>query len=97
MPGATHYLPTTPPVRTFFNKVTMNRTAIMATLVVCFLGMNAFGQETSPEWHMEFVRSHRATFEQEWEYVFPNLQSIRWIIALRYPPELPWSKDVECK
>src|SRR5262249_46024076 len=41
--------------------------------------------------------SHRATFEEQWEYTFPNLQSKRWIIALRYPPELAWSKDVEGK
>ena len=42
-------------------------------------------------------RSHRATFEQQWTYTFPKHHSKRWVIALRYPPELAWSKDVQGK
>ena len=68
------------------------RTAILAALAV--LTPNAFGQT---DWHMEYAPSHRATFEQQWTYTYPKLQSKRWIIALRYPPELAWSKDVQGK
>lgn len=57
----------------------------------------AFGQTNSTDMHMVYVPSHRATFEQEWKYVYPGHRSNRWFIALRYAPELPWSKDVECK
>jgi hypothetical protein len=42
---------------------------------------------------MVYKRSHRATFEQEWKYTFPNHKAKQWFIALRYPPELPWSRE----
>ena len=53
--------------------------------------------EDVPNWHMEYTPSHRASFEEEWKYRFPKVQSREWVIAIRYPPELAWSKDVEGK
>jgi hypothetical protein len=73
------------------------RTAFWAVLVIGALCPNTRGQPAKANWHMEYVPSHRATFEQEWKYAFPNHLSTQWFIALRYPPELPWSKDVEGK
>ena len=58
-------------------------------------GTAGLGQ--GPDWHMVYTPSHRATFEQQWTYLFPKLQSKRWIIALRYPPELAWSRDAQGK
>src|SRR5690348_2492660 len=55
----------------------------------------ALGQE--PAQHMVYTPSHRATFEQQWTYTFPKLQSTHWLIVLRYPPELAWSRDVQGK
>jgi hypothetical protein len=46
---------------------------------------------------MVYTPSHRATFQEEWKYSFPDQQSKRWFIALRYPPELAWSKGVAAK
>jgi transglutaminase-like putative cysteine protease len=69
-------------------------------LAVLFIAMGeptVFGQPAAVDRHLEYVPSHRATFQQEWKYKFPNLQSTRWFIALRYPPELAWSKDVQGK
>jgi transglutaminase-like putative cysteine protease len=74
----------------------MLRPTILAAGLVCLACPTAYGQR-APTWHLVYTPSHRATFEQEWEYTFPNHQSNRWIIALRYPPELPWSKDVVAK
>ena len=74
----------------------MIRTTILAVLVLGGASSNTFGQP-APEWHMEFAPSHRATFEQQWTYTYPKHQSTHWIIALRYPPELDWSKDVQGK
>jgi len=67
---------------------------VAIALVVCSAGPAAFGQVAEPAWHMVYTRSHRATFEQEWKYTFPNHKSRHWFIALRYPPELAWSRDV---
>lgn len=53
--------------------------------------------ESSDALRMVYTPSHRATFEQEWKYSFPNHHSTRWFIALRYPPALEWSQDVEAK
>jgi hypothetical protein len=46
---------------------------------------------------MVYTSNHRASYEQQWTYTFPGYQSTRWIIALRYPPELPWSRQAEGK
>jgi transglutaminase-like putative cysteine protease len=46
---------------------------------------------------MAYVPSHRAAYEQEWRYTFPNHKSRHWFIALRYTPELPWSRNVVAK
>jgi len=73
------------------------RSAILTALFVGVVPLNEFGQSAVPNWHMEYEPSHRATFEQQWKYTFPTHQSTRWIIALRYPPELAWSKDVQGK
>jgi transglutaminase-like putative cysteine protease len=43
---------------------------------------------------MVYTPSHRATYEKEWKYNFPDRRSTRWVIALRYPPQLAWNKDV---
>jgi transglutaminase-like putative cysteine protease len=74
----------------------MSRTSVAAAFIICIVRSSGVAQST-PEWHMEYTQSHRATFEQEWKYTFPNHESTRWVIALRYPPELAWSKDVEGK
>jgi hypothetical protein len=71
----------------------MFRVAVLTSLVVCAVPPAAFGQGVDNHWHMVYTRSHRATFEQEWKYVFPNHKSKQWFIALRYPPELPWSRE----
>jgi transglutaminase-like putative cysteine protease len=72
----------------------MFRVAILSAVCICTIEPGASGQESDPTWHMVYTRSHRATFEQEWKYVFPNHKSNQWFIALRYPPELAWSRDV---
>ena len=71
----------------------MCRPAILAAFFVCVTCHDAFGQASTPEWRMAFTPSHRAAYEKEWTYSFPNQQSSRWVIALRYPPELAWSKE----
>src|SRR5271166_5996713 len=71
----------------------MLRPTLLTGLFVCVMCPNAFGQNAAPEWHMVYTPSHRATFEKEWKYSFPNQQSTRWFIALCYPPELAWSKN----
>jgi transglutaminase-like putative cysteine protease len=75
----------------------MLRTTFLAVLFLGTLCPKIFGQPAAPDWHMEYAVSHRATFEQEWKYTFPDHESTRWFIALRYPPELAWSKDVQGK
>jgi transglutaminase-like putative cysteine protease len=75
----------------------MVRTGFIAIIFIGALCPNTRGQPVESAWHMEYLPSHRASFEQEWKYAFPNHQSHRWVIALRYPPELAWSKNVEGK
>jgi hypothetical protein len=75
----------------------MFRIAVLAAIVLFAIGPGASGQEGEPGWHMVYTRSHRATFEQEWKYHFPNHKSTEWFIALRYPPQLRWSRDVVAK
>jgi hypothetical protein len=75
----------------------MYRRVFLAAFFIGAVIPNAFGQPAGPDWHMEYAPSHRATFEQQWTYVFPNQQSNHWIIALRNPPELAWSNDVQGK
>jgi hypothetical protein len=75
----------------------MLRPAILTAILAGISGANAFGQGTVPKWHMVYTPSHRATFEEEWKYTFPDQQSKHWFIALRYPPELAWSKGVAAK
>ena len=71
----------------------MIRIAFLSSSLVVAVQSVAVGQDVKSGWHMVYTRSHRATFEQEWKYTFPNHRSKRWIIALRYPPELPWSRE----
>jgi hypothetical protein len=61
---------------------------------MCFTSAYAQGQAATPQWQMLYAPSHRATYEKEWKYHFPDHHSKRWVIALRYPPQLAWSKDV---
>jgi transglutaminase-like putative cysteine protease len=75
----------------------MSRSALLAAVLVSVACVSAFGESESPEWHMVYTPSHRAVYEKEWKYSFPNHQSSRWVIALRYPPSLAWSKDVAGK
>jgi transglutaminase-like putative cysteine protease len=72
----------------------MFRPALLTALLACVACPNVFGQSDAPEWHMVYTPSHRATYEKEWKYTFPDHQSTRWFIALRYPPKLAWSEDV---
>jgi transglutaminase-like putative cysteine protease len=74
----------------------MRRAALFALLLLCATGALAFGQP-APGRHMEYTRSHRVTFEQEWKYSFADFQSSRWLIALSYPPALAWNKDVTAR
>lgn len=46
---------------------------------------------------MVYTPSHRATSTKEWKFTFPNHRSTQWLIALRYPPNVDWNKDVVCK
>jgi len=71
----------------------MFRLAILSSIFAFACGTSAFAQHGDRDWHMVYTRSHRATFEQEWKYAFPEHKSKRWIIALRYPPELAWSRE----
>jgi hypothetical protein len=75
----------------------MLRIAAVTTVFVCVLQPFAFGQQADSDWHMVYTRSHRATFEQEWRYTFPKHRSRQWFIALRYPPELAWSREAAGK
>jgi Transglutaminase-like superfamily len=75
----------------------MYRAVCLAVLLIGSVNPNTFGQPAAPDWHMEYTPSHRATFEQKWIYSFPKHKSDHWIIALRYPPVLDWSKDVQGK
>lgn len=64
---------------------------LCAALVLAVMAAPARAQG---DWHMVYTPSHRATFEQTWAYTFPEARQVgRWIIALRYPPELAWSRD----
>jgi transglutaminase-like putative cysteine protease len=74
-------------------KLPMFRIALLISILLFTPSPNAFGQQ----WALEYTPSHRATFEQQWKYSFPKYHSTRWVIALRYPPQLAWSKDVEGK
>jgi transglutaminase-like putative cysteine protease len=71
----------------------MSRRVPFAFLILGVISPTAVGQQ----WALAYVPSHRATFEQEWTYTYPRYESTRWILALRYPPSLAWSKDVEGK
>ena len=64
-------------------------------VAVCFLLSGPVSAQGTPDWHLVYTPSHRATFEQQWKYTFPKHQSTEWFIALRYPPRLAWSTDVE--
>jgi len=75
-------------------QLSMSRQPILALLVVAGACSQAVAQP-APDWHLVYTPSHRATFEQQWKYTFPKHQSRHWFIALRYPPHLAWSKDVE--
>jgi transglutaminase-like putative cysteine protease len=70
---------------------------ILATLFVAAISADARREPAAPDFHLVYTANHRATFEQVWKYTFPNHQSTRWVIALRYPPELAWSRDVHGK
>jgi transglutaminase-like putative cysteine protease len=73
------------------------RAAFLNVVFVCVASSSGFGQKANPEWHMVYTPSHRATYVKEWTYRFPNHHSKRWIIALRYPPTLAWSRNVAGK
>jgi hypothetical protein len=75
--------------------VNLFATSALVLLAIVFLAAPTLGQ--GPAWHMVYTPSHRATFEQQWTYTFPKLHSRHWVIALRYPPELAWSRDVQGK
>jgi hypothetical protein len=72
----------------------MVRPALLAAVFVCLICPGSQGQPATPAWHLVYTPSHRATFAQEWKYTFAHHRSTRWVIALRYPPPLPWSKGV---
>jgi Transglutaminase-like superfamily len=69
------------------------RTATLVVALLLAFWPAAFGQRAEVEQRMAYTPSHRATFEQQWKYTFPKHKSRRWFIALRYPPELAWSRD----
>lgn len=72
----------------------MGRIIVMLALIAtCVVTAVAHAQSRSSEWRMVYTPSHRVTYQKEWKYSFPNQQSTHWVIALRYPPELGWSKD----
>jgi hypothetical protein len=75
----------------------MFRSTLLAVVCACATSPSVFGQEAIPNWHMGYIRSHRATFEAEWKYSFPRHKSKRWFIALAYAPDLPWCTDVVAK
>ena len=75
----------------------MLRAALLSIALIGLIPAIEFGQSRTNEWHMVYTPSHRATYEKEWRYSFPNHHSTRWFIALRYPPQLAWSKDVRAK
>jgi hypothetical protein len=71
----------------------MSRPTLLAIVLFYALCPCVFAQRAAPRLHMSYTPSHRATFEQEWTYTFTNHKSKRLVIALRYPPELLWSRD----
>lgn len=54
------------------------------------------GHADAANYHLEYHKSHRASFSEQWEYTFPNYVSKRWFIALRYQPATAWSREVAC-
>jgi transglutaminase-like putative cysteine protease len=75
----------------------MFRIALLSIVMAGVAGSSVRGQGPVPAWHIVYTLNHRATYEQQWTYTFPNQHSTRWVIALRYPPELPWSRQAEGK
>jgi hypothetical protein len=75
----------------------MVRLSVFATLLACLGGGAVHGQAAAPAGHLVYTPNHRATYEQQWTFTFPQHQSTRWIIALRYPPELPWNRQAQGK
>ncbi len=65
----------------------------LASGALCLLASSALAQKPDAGWHMVYTPVHRATFEQQWKYTFPKHHSRQWFIALRYPPELAWSRE----
>jgi transglutaminase-like putative cysteine protease len=70
---------------------------LLTAVFVCWTAPHSFGQGAAPDWHLVYTASHRASYEKEWKYTFPDHRSTRWVIALRYPPQLAWSKDAAGK
>ncbi len=71
----------------------MFRIAALSVVFFTSLCRCAWGQPGAEGWHMVYTRSHRATFEQEWKYTFPQHRAKQWFVALRDAPELPWSRE----
>jgi hypothetical protein len=67
----------------------------LLTIILAARCPNVYGQGVGQALHLVYTRNHRAIYEQQWTYTFPNHYSTRWIIALRYPPELAWSRQAE--
>jgi transglutaminase-like putative cysteine protease len=67
------------------------RVRVVKGVTVKRLSVGGFGDD----WTIETIPSHRATYTREWKYTWPDHESKRWIIALRYAPETPWSKDAK--
>jgi Transglutaminase-like superfamily len=68
---------------------------ILTIACLCLFSPAVRGEE--PEWHLVYTPNHRAAFEEQWTYHFPNYNANHWTIALRYPPELLWSREAEGK
>ena len=75
----------------------MSRYTILIIVFAGGISPSALGQAHAPAWHMVYTPNHRAAFEQIWTYTFPGHESTRWFIALRYPPDLAWSRRAEAK
>jgi len=83
--------------RVHSNPTSAVRHYLISICLIVSLNAKALAQANPPQYHMEYERSHRASFNQIWDYKFPKYVSKRWFIALRYQPTLAWSRDVYCK
>ena len=69
----------------------MIRSVLVSGLFLCIASVGA--SQRHADWRMAYAPSHRVIYVKQWTYTFPEFRATTWVIALRYPPELAWSRD----